>query len=149
MDTFELRPPPPVRAYALAGVLTGAGAVLTAVAATSGWAAGLVAFGLALVVAGVVLGVAAVVAARGMRVRVELTDEGYHLSGPAGERDGTWAEVTRVTLAADGHRLTLHHSPDRRTLLVAPGGGRSPRLEELGEAMARRLDADRGYRDLI
>ncbi len=145
---FELAPRPPMRAYGLAGLLAALGAGLTVAASAQGWGTGVVAFGLALLVAGLVLLVAAVVAARRMRVRVELTETGYQVSGPGGEREGTWAEVTRITLAADGHRLTLHHSPEHRTLLVTPAGRHDPELERLGQAMARRLDVDRGYRPL-
>lgn len=148
VDTFELVPRPPVRAYALAGLIAAVGAVLAVVASSAGWGSGAVALGLALLVAGVVLLAAAVVAARRMRVRVDLTESGYHISGPGGDREGPWSEVSRITLAADGHRLTLHHSPEHRTLLVTPNGPHDAELERLGQAMARRLDADRGYRTL-
>ena len=148
METYELVPRPPVRAYAIAGAAAILGAALTVAAAANEWSSAFVAFGLALLIAGAVLFAAAVVSATRMRVRVTLTDEGYHLSGPGGERDGTWAEVTKVSLAADGHRLTLHHSPERRTFLVTPGGAHDPVLATLGDAMVARLDADRGYRDL-
>lgn len=145
-DVFVLVPRPPLRAYALAGLIAAAGALLSVMAAASGWGVGLVVLGLAVLVAGVaLLGVAAAAAAR-MRVRVALTEAGYHVTGPGGERSGTWADVQRITLAADGNRLTLHHAADRRTLLVTPRGAHDPELERLGEAMGRHLDADRGYR---
>ena len=148
VDTFELVPRPPVRAYALASLIAAAGAVLTVVSSSAGWGAPATAFCLALLIAGVVLLVAAVVAASKMRVRVSLTDAGYEVTGPGGDRSGTWKDVSRITLAADGHRLTLHHSPEKRTMLVTPWGAHDPELERIGQAMAKRLDADRGYRVL-
>lgn len=149
VETYDLVPPPPVRAYAIAGLVALVGAGLTVTARASGWGTGVVAIGLALLATGVVLLVAAVLAIRRLRVRVHLFDDGFRVTGPAGEREGAWSDIIKVTLSADGHRLTLHHTPERRTYLVTPHGPNDPELERLGMAIARRLDADRGYTNLV
>jgi hypothetical protein len=132
---------PPLRALALGAVGTSVGLGLVLVGSLAGWTLTSVA-GWVLVVVGLGLFVAAWLAARRARVQVVLDDTGYRLDGPDGPSSVEWADVSRVTRAAD--RLVLYAKNGIVTELVAPTSSRAD-LDAIGADMARHLDASRGY----
>ncbi len=141
-DQFVIVPRPPVRAFALAAVLAVVGAALVVVPADGAPRIILVVLGIVLFVAAALLVGLAWAASRRQRVTIELDADGYRVDAPTGMRVGTWKDVTRVTTAPG--RLTLHQGEAERVHLVAPNG-RVPQLDEIAEAVSKRLDDDRGY----
>ena len=77
-----------------------------------------------------------------MRVHVVLDDDGYVIQCRDATEAGKWADVGRVTRNND--RITLYHKDGTRVQLRVTRGG-SADLDALGEDIARRLDANRGY----
>ena len=103
----------------------------------------LIVVGLVLLGLGLALFVAAAVVARSMRVSVVLDDDGYRVFGAGVEESGRWADITKVT-RGDG-RLSFQRSDGTRVRLVVARAARAD-LDALGVDIARRLDANRGYR---
>ncbi len=79
---------------------------------------------------------------RRMRVRVELTDEGYLIDGPDAHEEGRWADVTKVTQSPT--TLVIHHGDEHRVRLVSQRGVTAELIHLTGD-LVRRLDASRGY----
>lgn len=138
MTTHVLRPVQPLRAYALAAILSTVGA-LVLVAGNISASIWIVALGALILSGGLVLLGATVNSVRRYKVSVDLDDQGYAIHASTGDHTGAWADVRRVTRTADGTQLTLHHDGDRRTLLV----GRD--VTTLEADMAHYLDKSRGY----
>lgn len=144
VEQFVIRPRPAVRAFAIAAVLALLGALVLAGDSLWGWGVVAVVVAVVLVVAAVALVGLAIAAAARQGVTVELDDDGFRVRPLSGtEHSGRWSEVSRVT-AAPG-RLTLHSGDEKRVHLIAPPGS-SADLDALGQAIGRRLDANRGYR---
>ncbi|MFT3876603.1 MAG: hypothetical protein QM708_09305 [Propioniciclava sp.] len=141
-DVFVMTPRPPVRALALAAVFAIGGAALIVAPTPGVWRTIFAILGGLVLLVAVLLGLLAFAMPRRQRVTVSLDDAGYRVDGPSGVRVGTWASVTRVT-AVPG-RLTLHQGDNERIHLVSPGGP-TLQMDALGEAISRRLDANRGY----
>lgn len=137
-----LTPPLPLRAFAVAAGLALIGAALVVATSAAGLPAALGIVGWVLLAGAVALLVASAVSWRRMRVRVELTDDGYIITGPDRQQSGRWSEVTKVTQSPTS--LTLHHGPDQRVLLVSHRGVTAELIHLSGD-LARRLDASRGY----
>ncbi len=138
MTTHVLRPVPPLRAYALAAVLSALGAVVLVAGMMSGsiW---IDALGALILASGLVLLGATALSVRRYRVSVDLDEHGYAIHGSVGDQVGSWADVTRVTRSADGNQLTFHQGDERRTVLVGRG------VTTLEGDVARYLDMNRGY----
>ena len=142
MQTIRvLSPRPPVRALVIGAAAEGVGVILIVAGSTWG-GPGFPIIGWLLLLAGTLLALAAILAWLRMRVRVELSDDGYAIVGHEGTETGTWDEVTKVTEVPGG--LVLHHGETRRVHLLDPtGSGRS--LAPLGVEIGRHLDRSRGY----
>jgi hypothetical protein len=138
MTTHVLRPVPPLRAYALAAVLSAIGAVVLVAGMMSGsiW---IDALGALILASGLVLLGATALSVRRYRVSVDLDEHGYAIHGSVGDQVGSWKDVTRVTRSADGNQLTFHQGDERRTVLVGRG------VTTLEGDVARYLDMNRGY----
>ena len=143
MSTYVVRPRLPMRAFVLAALLSMAGAVgITLVAATGAaqvwmWVSSMV------LLLGVLLLLTALTSLRRLRTYVELGEDGWEVRAPGGTRRGLWGNVSKVTIAANGVRLTLHHTDGRRTHIVAPAP--TDEMQAMAEDIAARLDASRGY----
>lgn len=138
----RVRQRPPLRALVLSAGLMLVGLVLVLMAELLDRnlplaVAGLVVLGLGVVLFGVSFWVA-----RATRVEVVLDEQGYAIQGRDTAQSGRWADVRRVTRAAD--RISLFRADGTRVQLVVPRG-RPADLDALGADIARRLDADRGY----
>ncbi len=142
-STHEIRQRPPLRALGLSALLSLVGLVLLLMATLVGANLLLTVAGLVVVVLGLALFVVAVWTAATQRARVELDDAGYAIRDEQMVHVGTWSEVARVTRGRD--RITLHRRDGSRMRLLIPRGARAD-LDALGADIARRLDADRGYR---
>jgi hypothetical protein len=140
--THQVRQRPPLRALGLAAVLMLVGVVLVLMAEVIDSALALVVIGLIVIGLGLALFGASVWVARTSRVHVVLDEDGYVIKGRDRTEAGAWKDVTRVTRGAD--RATLHHVDGTRVQLVVARGGEAD-LDALGEDIARRLDANRGY----
>lgn len=138
MTTHVLRPLPPLRAYAIAAILSAAGA-LVAVAGLLNGSSLAVFLGALVLASGLVLLGATVASVRRYRVSVDLDERGYEIHGSGGDQSGSWDDVTRVTRSADGNQLTFHQGDERRTVLVGRG------VATIEGDVARYLDINRGY----
>ena len=145
MTTYVLKPRPPVRAFALAAVLSLAGAGLLATAASRGWGVLWVIVAALVLAVGVAFGAAGALSTRTMRVFVDITDEGWAVHGAGQSRSGPWSEVTKVTTSDHGAHISLHHGHVARTHLFCASGGEDPQMQGLIADIAAHLDADRGY----
>jgi hypothetical protein len=140
--THVVRQRPPIRALALAASGMIAGAALLLLADLLRWPLAVTVAGAVVLLAGAALFVAAWWVARSRRVEVLLDEHGYRISGPGVLQSGAWADIERVTSAAD--RLTLHRKDGVAARLVVPTGAAAD-LVALGQDIASRLDEDRGY----
>lgn len=148
MTGYVLRPRPPIRAFAMAAVLSLVGAGLLVGFGSRGVLGGQIAGWIVLGV-GLLLGVIGLVSMRTMRVLVDLDDEGFRVHGPGVDKRSDWSSITKVVSADDGARLIFHHGAIERTHLWCPMGAGDPQMQALAEDVARRLDAANGYRHLI
>lgn len=145
--SYVIKPQPPVRAFAIAAVLSllGAGLVVAALVLTWHWVA--IAVGVVVLAAGLVLLAAGTFSMRAREVTLTLSEDGYELASIAGVESGHWRDVTRVTQTLDRRQITIFEGDDvRRHLLFAPGAARPD--ERLIADLAARLDAAKGYRNL-
>jgi len=127
---------------AVAALLAVAGAALIVAGAATRLPGAVIVLGWVLLVGAVALVVVATVSWRRMRVSIELTDDGYVITGPDAREEGTWDEVTKVTQSPT--TLVIHHGPERRVRLVSQRGVTAEMVHLTGD-LARRLDASRGY----
>lgn len=140
---YVLKPRPPVRAFVIAAIATLVGAIMMAACRHSAFV--LVALSALVMALGIALAVMAGISMVRMRTFVELSDEGYRITGPGTDRQGSWAEVTKVTTSANGAHLTFHHGEVGRTHILCPGGGDDEQMQALVADVAKHLDTDRGY----
>lgn len=140
-----LTPRPPFVGFAIAAVLSIAGAILIVVAASRGWSNGWIALFAVVLAFGIALALTATWSMFRMRLFVDLDAEGYHIHGAGQDRRGRWADVTKAALTETRSRLTLYHGQVKRTHIVRPGVGDPKEMDDLAADVARRLDADRGY----
>ena len=127
---------------AVAASLAVAGAALIVAGAATRLPGAVIVLGWVLLVGAVALVVVATVSWRRMRVSIELTDDGYVITGPDSREEGIWGEVTKVTQSPT--TLVIHHGPERRVRLVSQRGVTAEMVHLTGD-LARRLDASRGY----
>jgi len=137
-----LTPPLPLRAVGLAALLAVVGAGLIVARSAAALPVGLAVIGWVLLVGAVALIVVAWTSWRRMRVRIELSDDGYVIDGPDSHEEGRWADVTKVTQTPT--TLVLHHRDEHRVRLVSQRGVTAELVHLTGD-LARRLDASRGY----
>ena len=141
--THHVRQRPPLRALALASTLMVIGLVLLLMSHLQGWHLALMLIGTLALLLGVGLLAASLAMARSMSVDVVLDSEGYRVQGGGTNETGRWADVSRVTMS-DG-QLTLY-GVDGSALRLMLARSSVADLDALGADIAKRLDADRGYR---
>lgn len=145
--SYVIKPQPPVRAFAIAAVLSLLGAALIVAALAVAWHWIAVVAGAVVLAAGLGLLAAGLYSMRAREVTLTLSDDGYALASWRGVEEGRWRDVTRVTQSVDGMHLTIFEGDDvRRHLLFAPGATRPD--ERLLADLTARLDAAKGYRNL-
>lgn len=147
-DTQHLiKPRPPVRAFAIAAVLSIVGAILLVFGLRNSLGVVLVILGALFLLLGVVLALTGITAMLRQRVTITLTEEGYELNSRHGVFQGEWEAVTRITQSKDGKHFTIHEGDEvRRHLIFAPGA--TLEVDEFLKDLAERLDHAKGYRDL-
>lgn len=148
MTTYTLRPQPPIRAFAVAAALSVLGAVLVIVCAAKHAAAIWMWLSVLIVVIGVALVIAGLLSMVRLRTYVDLTDDGYTVRAPNGIRSGKWDDVTKVTITHTGAHLTLYHGQVQRTHILAPGNIANDEMKALADDIAKRMDVNRGYRNI-
>ena len=132
----------PLRAVGLAALLAVAGAGLIVAGSAARLPVALSIVGWILLAGAVGLCIVAAATWRKMRVRVELTDDGYVIDGPDAHEEGRWEDVTKLTQSPT--TLVIHHGPDHRVRLVSQRGVTAELIHLTGD-LVRRLDASRGY----
>ena len=143
MTTFVVRPRLPMRAFVLAALLSMLGALGITLSAATAISQVWMWVSAAVLLVGVLLVITALTSMRRLRTYVDLDDTGWEVRTPGGTRRGDWSDVTKVTIAVRGDRLTLHHRDGRRTHIVAPGP--TDEMQAMATDIATRLDANRGY----
>lgn len=143
VDVITLRPRPPARALALIAVATLLGALAVVGGEFMSWGSVLTWIGVGLFAIAVILLLAVVGAQIRNRVRVEITDTGFSVRGPAGTRRGEWSSVVRVSQSGSGRRVTLHQRDGSVVHLVGQVEG--VELAQIKAAIVSHLDANRGY----
>lgn len=147
MNTYVLKPRPPVRAFIIAGVLSLLGALLVVWASSRGAAMVWVVLAAIVLVLGIALAVLGAISMVNMRTFITLDEQGYRIKGPGVDKGGSWADVTRVTTTKQGAHLTMYHGEVGRTHIMCPGGADDPQMAALAQDIADHLDHDRGYRN--
>lgn len=137
--TFFLKPRPPLRAFAIAAVLSLVGALFLVLALQLEWHVAVAVLAALVLAIGITLFAVSLVAMARLGVRITLTDEGYHVSGTNQEHSGAWADVTKVTQAVDSAHVTIYHGNVRRTHLIFPGGPAQEQMPDVVEAITERL----------
>jgi hypothetical protein len=137
-----LTPPLPLRAFGLAALLAVVGAAVIVTASAARLSPVLSVIGWIALAGAVALCVVAWTTWRRMRVRVELTDEGYTIDGPDAHEQGDWSDVTKLTQSPT--TLVIHHGDEHRVRLVSQRGVTAELIHLTGD-LVRRLDASRGY----
>lgn len=145
MNTYVLKPRPPVRAFAIAGVLSLVGALLVVWAASRQAALVWQVLAVIVLVVGVALAVLGAVSMVKMRTFITLDDKGYTIKGPGIDKGGEWSDVTKVTTTHQGAHLTMYHGEVGRTHIMCPGGADDPQMTALAQDIADHLDQNRGY----
>lgn len=144
---FVLRPAPAVRPVAIIAVVVLAAAVLVVVG-TEVDSLLIVVLAAALAVVGAALAVLTLVGRRRLTTTVDLDDDGLSIRSNGRRARASWREVNEVR-AQDHHIYVGTDRDDGTTLqIICPRGSDDPEVEELTRVLARRLDADRGYRSL-
>lgn len=140
--THQMKPRPPVRAFAVAAGMAVLAVLLFMVPTWFDWPVVFPILGGVVLALAVGLVVLALSVARRMRVTVELDDAGLRVQGAGGTQSAQWADVVKVTRTTG--RITLHRRDGSRVSLVMPRGGAGD-LNALGADIAKRLDVNRGY----
>lgn len=148
MNTYVLKPRPPMRAFFIAAALSLVGAVLTVIAAASHAGAVWITLAFILLAVGVALAVTGWLSMSRMRTFINLTDEGYAIKGPGVDKTGEWSDVTKVTTSNNGTHLTMYHGEVGRTHIMCPGGHDGEQMAALAQDIADHLDVNRGYTNL-
>jgi hypothetical protein len=139
-DVFELRPPPPVRALAIASVSALAGAVVIVLSAHRA----VTVLGALLLGFGVLLAAVALVLTARLRSTVRVDATGLQVS--RGRRTDTLAWVDVDQVRERGHQLIAYGREGHTELVVTVPGPRGPSYVRLLDAVRHRLDESRGYR---
>lgn len=143
---YIISPRIPVRGFFVAAVLCVIGAGVLVASLALDWNVVIGVLGGALIVLGVLLMIIGFIAMRAGRSSLLFTEDGYELVGPGGEQAGAWQDVTRVTQARDGRRITIQDAEGGRAQLVfAPGA--EAQFDQMLADMVKRLDHAKGYRN--
>ena len=137
--TFFLKPRPPVRAFAIAAVMSLVGALMLVAAMQSGWGTTWVILSAIVLALGVALLLVALIATFRLGVRITVDDDGYEVSGTNQSHSGKWEDVTKVTQAVEGAHITIYHGTVVRTHLFFPGGPAQDQMQDVVEAIMERL----------
>lgn len=135
--SYRLQPAPPVRALFTAAILFVIGAVLLVSAAANTWHWIVIVLAAIVMVLGIALMAAAAVATFRFRVHATLDATGYHIVSARGEIDGTWLDVTRVTLT--GPRLVIERRDGGDHEVLTPRGDKDPLADKMMADMSHRL----------
>lgn len=140
--THQIKPRPPVRAFAVAAGMALLAVLLFMLPTWFGWPVVFPILGAVVLALAVGLVLVALAASRRMAVTVLLDDAGLRVESAAGTQSAQWADVVKVTRTTG--RITLHRRDGSRVSLVMPRGG-TGNLNALGVDIAKRLDVNRGY----
>jgi len=140
MSSYVFKPRPP-RLLAVAALFILVAGILFGV----GWGAGSHRLGLWVAAVVVLLAGAGLVGLslallRRRRVQVDLDANGYTITGPEGERTGSWGDVTRVALSRHQDKLALYHGERRRTIIAHPAGAGDDDFRRLRHELDRYLE---------
>ncbi|MGV8846619.1 hypothetical protein [Tessaracoccus sp.] len=143
---YTLVPRTAVRAFLIAAIASLVGAALLVLALVNYWHVSVAVIGVAILAAGLVLLLVSFLAQRASMAELVLDDDGYTVVSRAGSESGQWADVTRITRAVDGRRITIHEGEQKRTQVQFNNDNRA-QVDEILEEMSARLDTAKGYRE--
>lgn len=149
--TYEFSGPLPLRAFVVAGIASVLGAAICVLSSALAWPIGLLILGVVGLVAGVALAVTGWLISRRQRASVTLSDDGYRVHTAAGNEQGAWAAVSKVSMTEDGSRISLTEGSGKQestTHILRPATrlkGETELWESLATDIASRLDKNRGY----
>jgi hypothetical protein len=147
VERFTLRARPPLRPLFIAAVTEVVGALLLVLWRAADLPVVVGVLGIVLLVLGAALVVAALVLTARLRSEVLLEADALTVVRGGRRRSLPWAEVREVTLQHP--RLSvLGDDEAARLVVVNPRPAGDPHFAAVADAVTRRLDAERGYREL-
>lgn len=138
-QTFVLRPPAPIRAFAIASIAAVAGAVVIVL---SGHLAVTV-LGVALLAVALLLALLAVSLPRRLRSVVRVDADGIAVTRAGRTGRLAWSSIDRVQ--ESGRQLIAVAAGDERDLAISAPGVRGPSYARLLGVIKQGLDVSRGY----
>ena len=135
-----------VRSLAIAAAVSVVGIVLMILASAFNWGSVGVTIGVLMAGVGLLVVVLAQEASRRASVTATLNDDAFILVSNKNRIALPWSDVRQVAMSAN--TLIVRDTAGREIKVLAPPGSESAELDSLAAAMAQRLDADRGYRNL-
>ena len=144
--SYQIRGRVSVPGAAVTASVSVVGVALMLAASALGWGSVWVTVGVIVVALGAVLLLFVVNAARRANVTATLNDDAFVLVGAGTQVALAWRDVRQVSMSAN--TLIIRDDSGREIKVVAPPGSRPEELDTVAAAMAKRLDADRGYRAL-
>ena len=147
VERFTLRARPPLRPLFIAAVTEVVGALLLVLSRAAELPAVVGVLGVVLLVLGAALVVAALVLTARLQTEVLLEADGLTVVRGGKRRSLPWGEVREVTL--EHPRLSVvGDDATSRLVVVNPRPAGDLHFAALAGAVTRRLDAERGYREL-
>ena len=144
--SYQIKGRPAVRTVAGAALLSLLGIGVMLAAGAFNWGSVALTVGVVIAIGGIGVLLLAQEAARKAGVIAMLDNDGFVLTSAQTRFGLPWAEVRKVTMA--GNQLTIRDAHGKDASIVAPPGARPEELDRLAAAMAAKLDANRGYRNL-
>ena len=147
VERFTLRPRPPLRPLFIGAVTEVVGALLVVLWQAAELPAVVGVLGVVLLALGAALVVAALVLTSRLQAEVLLEADALTVVRGGNRRSLPWGEVREVTM--EHPRLTvLGDAAAGRLVVVNPRSAGDPHFAALANAVTRRLDAERGRREL-
>ncbi len=143
-STYVIKGRPKVKSLAIAAGVSLGGMLLVGLAALFAWGDVPVIIGLGLAGIGIGLALTTQEAARKASVEARMNDQGFLLVSSRTRFGLEWKDVARVSMK--GNELVLRDRKGHDIKVIAPPGSQPEELDGLAGAMARHLDASRGYR---
>ena len=142
-STYVIKGRPKVKSLAVAAGISLAGMLLVGLATVFAWGDIPVIGGLGAAGVGIGLVLTTQEAARKASVEARMNADGFLLLSSRTQFGLEWKDVSRVSMR--GNELVLRDKKGHEAKVVAPPGSEPAELDNLAQAMARHLDASRGY----
>lgn len=138
---YALRPRTPVRAWVIAVLAVVAGIWVGVVGWQDPRQIAVLVVGVLLGLSGVALGIIAAAFVSSRTLHINLSPQGYEVSGPGYHKDGAWIDVDAVSATPDGSRLVIARGQVDRVFIQAPGGEADAQMQAITDDISARLEA--------